>query len=390
MRPAVAIVRRIAVRPGPVLRDLLAIARDHEQAVVDREAEAEAGDEVEREDRDRADLGRAAQHHERADDRQAADEQRQQSRDEAAEEQQREQEEDREGVELRGAQVALGLLVDLLLGERGAADGDAGLVVELLGDALGRLLVAVVVARAQRDREVGGVAVARDEGVRLGGQVAVTVGDVVVGLEVGGDRLHALGAVGALDVDAVDEHDDLGRAISGVLEALLGDDALGVGVVGAVGVEAVGDAGAEHAGEGEEDGGDDEHALGAPVGEAGETIDHEPRGLLLTPVGDEVVERDSEAKRGHRPPSGIRCLRALLDAAKPCCDLAVVVALGLQRSAHAAVAGGSRKEDFEHALVAHLLDLGRLAEPFLQVAPALGGELELDAPASRARVRPRP
>ncbi len=101
VRPAVAIVRRIAVRPGTGLGDLLAISRDHEEAVVDRQAEAEAGDEVEREDRDRAHLGRAAQHHERADDCQAADEQGQQSGDEAAEEEQREQEEDRERVELR-------------------------------------------------------------------------------------------------------------------------------------------------------------------------------------------------------------------------------------------------------------------------------------------------
>ena len=62
------------------------------------------------------------QHQEGADDRQAADQQRQQRGDEAAEEEQREQEEEREGEQLGRPQVVLDLLVDLLLGERAAAD----------------------------------------------------------------------------------------------------------------------------------------------------------------------------------------------------------------------------------------------------------------------------
>ena len=60
-----------------------------------------------------------------ADDRQAADQRRQQRRDQAAEEEQREQEQEREGEHLGAAQVGLDLLVHLLLGERGAAEGDA-------------------------------------------------------------------------------------------------------------------------------------------------------------------------------------------------------------------------------------------------------------------------
>ena len=59
---------------------------------------------------------------ERADDRQAADEQRQRRGDEAAEEEQREQEEEREREQLGASQVRLDLLVDLLLGDGGAAD----------------------------------------------------------------------------------------------------------------------------------------------------------------------------------------------------------------------------------------------------------------------------
>ena len=41
VRPAVGTVRRWASRVAPSLRDLLAVARDHQQRVVDGEAEAE-------------------------------------------------------------------------------------------------------------------------------------------------------------------------------------------------------------------------------------------------------------------------------------------------------------------------------------------------------------
>ena len=87
--------------PGPRAGDLLAVARDDEQAVVDRQPEPEAGDQVEGEDRDRAELAGDPQHQEGADDREAADQQRQQRGDEAAEEEQREQEQEREGVAAR-------------------------------------------------------------------------------------------------------------------------------------------------------------------------------------------------------------------------------------------------------------------------------------------------
>ena len=52
VRPAVASVVRSAAS-GSGLRELLAVAREEQQAVVDREAEPRAGDEVEREYRDR-------------------------------------------------------------------------------------------------------------------------------------------------------------------------------------------------------------------------------------------------------------------------------------------------------------------------------------------------
>ena len=87
---------RLEARAG--LRDLFAVARDDEQAVVDRQPEAQADHKVEREDRYRSQLARNAEHDHRADDRQPADEQRQRGGDQAAEEEQRQEEKDWERV----------------------------------------------------------------------------------------------------------------------------------------------------------------------------------------------------------------------------------------------------------------------------------------------------
>ena len=53
VRPAVATVVRTASGPSPLALELLTVPRDEQQAVVDREPEPGARDEVEREDRDR-------------------------------------------------------------------------------------------------------------------------------------------------------------------------------------------------------------------------------------------------------------------------------------------------------------------------------------------------
>ena len=157
---------------GTVLGDLLAVAGDDEEAVVDRQPEPEAGGQVEREDRDRADLAGDAQGEEGADDRQRADHQRQQRGDQASEEEQREQEEQREGQQLGHPQVLLDLLVDLLLRHRGTADRDPGAAGEPVIDRLGRVLPGLVLGRPQGDGEVGLAAVAGDEGARAGVVVA--------------------------------------------------------------------------------------------------------------------------------------------------------------------------------------------------------------------------
>ena len=163
---------------GPGAGDLLAVAGDDEEAVVDRQAQSERRRQVEGEDRDRGELAGEAEDEEGADDRQAADHQRQDRGDEAAEEQQREQEEQREGDQLGHFQVLLDLLVDLLLGDGEAADEDAGVGGEFVGDLGAGVLDLLVAGRLQRDGEVGGVAVVGDEGARVGVVVAADGGDV--------------------------------------------------------------------------------------------------------------------------------------------------------------------------------------------------------------------
>jgi hypothetical protein len=89
-----------------------------------------------------------------------------------------------------------------------------------------------------------------------------------------GDALDAPATPGGADVDAFDQDDDAGFAEARVLEPLLRDHALGVGIVGAVGVEAIGDAGAEHTRGDEEDRREDQHPLRPPFGEPRQTLHH--------------------------------------------------------------------------------------------------------------------
>ena len=118
--PAVATVVRSAACGSD--RELLAVAREQQQAVVDREPEPCAGDEVESEDGDGDRRVREPQHGERRDDREHAGGDRQERRDDAAEDPDAEQ---RAGAGTRSAppeEVALGLPPDLLARDGGAAD----------------------------------------------------------------------------------------------------------------------------------------------------------------------------------------------------------------------------------------------------------------------------
>ncbi len=114
VRPAVSTVRRCASRVAPSRGDLLAVARDHQQRVVDREAEAEPGGDVEREQRGVDEARHDPQHEQRADDRDAADQQRDRGGDDAAEDEEQQQRQHREGDQLGLGQVGAGLVVDLV------------------------------------------------------------------------------------------------------------------------------------------------------------------------------------------------------------------------------------------------------------------------------------
>jgi len=139
--------RRAGVQPAA---QLLAVAGDDEQAVVDGQAEAERGGQVQRVGRDVGEGGQDAQHQQRAEDRDAADQQRQRARDDAAEDEREQDQGDRQGQRLGTPQVPFDLVGDLPVDLGGAAHGDA------------------------RDRPVGVVAGA-DPGHPLAGRVLLGV-----------------------------------------------------------------------------------------------------------------------------------------------------------------------------------------------------------------------
>ena len=124
MRPAVAIVRRSAASVSLPLRHLLAEPADDEQPVVDRQAEAEHRDDVDREDGDVGGQAEQSQHREGAEDRQAADRERQARRGEAAEDDDEQHQHDRQRDLLGPADVLAHLGGDVAADGRGAAEPD--------------------------------------------------------------------------------------------------------------------------------------------------------------------------------------------------------------------------------------------------------------------------
>ena len=112
---------------------LLAEPVDHQQPVVDAEADAEHVDDVDREDRHVAEHGGGDEHGERGDDTGERDEQRHAGGAQPAEQEDHREERDRQRDRLAAQEVVLRCGAELLADEHVAADEHLG-GVELAGD----------------------------------------------------------------------------------------------------------------------------------------------------------------------------------------------------------------------------------------------------------------
>ena len=160
--------RRESREPGPALGHLLAVARDHEEAVVDGETQAEPGHEVQREHRQVHHLAHTTERGEREHDREAADDRRKRGGNEASEEPERQQEQEGEGEQLGVREVCGHDAVRRPRSRREAAEPHIPPAGETVPQAIDRLLL------VDRSLEAGAhervVAVARDHPRRSTGE----------------------------------------------------------------------------------------------------------------------------------------------------------------------------------------------------------------------------
>ena len=148
---------------GPHACELLPVPRDDEEAVVDREAEPEAGDEVCREDGQRREGVDDPQAEEGREDRHEPADRRESRRNQAAEDEQRQHEEERKREELRAHEILLDLGGHLLVRDQPAAELDTGLMTERALDPLGHPSLLCGRDWLQRGGHVGRAPVARYE-----------------------------------------------------------------------------------------------------------------------------------------------------------------------------------------------------------------------------------
>ena len=168
----------------------LAEPADHQQAVVDAEADAEHVDDVDREDRHVTEQGGGDEHGERRDDTGEGDEHRHAGGAQPAEQEDHGQERDRQGDRLAAQEVVLRGGAELLADEHVAADEHLGGVEVAgdVGDLVGELDFGFLVeAAGDRDDGERGAAVAGAEGIGAG-RPRVDDGDDTVD---GGDRVRA-------------------------------------------------------------------------------------------------------------------------------------------------------------------------------------------------------
>ena len=263
-------------------RELLAVAREHEQAVVDPQAQPHAGDEVGGEDREPEDVVDHAQQQERDHDRKSPDQQRQRGGDQSAEDPEGEQQQNRDCEGLGAFEVGGGAFVDFVEGDVVAAEAHAaaGQLGAQMGDRGGRAVLRgecgqhereAAVARDKRGQVRGGVVeLALEAG--LGGQQRRHPPRLARGR--GGDRSSAGQHVAG---GGHERHDAVfGRLPGGVLDRaqhllVLRTVSLEFGVFA---LEDREDGGAERGGEQEHNAGDQQDASRALSGKPRQTIDH--------------------------------------------------------------------------------------------------------------------
>ena len=170
---------------------LLAEPVDHQQPVVDAEADAEHVDDVDREDRHVAEHGRGDEHGERRDDTGEGDEERHARGAESAEQEDHGDERDRQRDRLAAEEVVLGRGAELFADEHVAADEHLGSVevASDVGDLVGELDLGLLVeAAGDGDDGERGATVAGAQGVGAG-RPRVDDGDDAVD---GGDPLESV------------------------------------------------------------------------------------------------------------------------------------------------------------------------------------------------------
>ena len=165
---------------------------DHQQPVVDAQADPEHVHDVDREDRHVAERGGGDEHGEGRDDAGDGDEERHGAGSEPTEEEDHGDERDGQGDRLAAEEVVLRRGGELLADEHVPADEDLGCVEvpRHVGDLMGELELGLLVeSTGDRDHGEGGPAVAGPQRVDAGGP-RVDDGDDPVD---GGDPLEALG-----------------------------------------------------------------------------------------------------------------------------------------------------------------------------------------------------
>jgi hypothetical protein len=270
---------------SPARPDFLAISRDHQQRVVDGEAEAEPGGDVEREQGGVGDASHDPQHQQRADDRDHPEQQRDRGGDDPPEHEQQEERQDRKGDQLCRGQVLAGLVVGLV--EAGRVAGQGGVEParrQHRADVFGGVATGVLDVGGG---EVGGdrerLGVAGDQ--RGGGGFAQRVDDPSDVFDLGDPAaepvdLSAEGGGGEVEAAAVGGADEDDQARVGVVAELAAQQrSRPLALRGAVGepgrLEVALDVFADHRGEDDEggDGGEDE--LRVLPGEVGDPV-HAP------------------------------------------------------------------------------------------------------------------